>query len=81
MAQPQLYTWYSAEQAISFFGRPAEAQPLCNGQWLIFAADVVCMTEIGTPQRAPHFKQASRFAGWPISLTGSTIKTSPVSSH
>jgi hypothetical protein len=61
MAQPQLYTWYSAEQAISFFGRPTEAQPLCNGQWLIFAADVVCMTEIGTPQRAPHFKQASRF--------------------
>ena len=61
MSQPQLYAWYAAEQAISFFGRPDEAQQLCNGQWLIFAADVVCMTEIGTSPKASHFKQASRF--------------------
>ena len=61
MSQPQLYAWYAAEQAISFFGRPDEAQQLCNGQWLIFAADVVCMTEIGTPPKASRFKQASRF--------------------
>lgn len=61
MAQPTLHAWYSAEQVVSFFGEPNEAQQLCNGQWLIFATDVVCMTEIGQPPRAPHFKPASRF--------------------
>jgi hypothetical protein len=46
---------------MSFFGAPNEAQRLCNGQWLIFPATVVCMTEIGEGPRKSHFKTGSRF--------------------
>jgi hypothetical protein len=58
---PELYRWYAAEEAISFFGSPDEAQRLCNDQWLIFPATVVCMAEIGEAPKRSHFEKGSRF--------------------
>jgi hypothetical protein len=46
MPNPKLYAWYSAEEAIAFFGAPDQAQRLCNGQWVIFPTTAICLTAI-----------------------------------
>jgi len=61
MAEPELYAWYSAEEAISLFGSPAEAQRLCDGQWLIFDNTAICLTDIGEKSGASHFHNGSSF--------------------
>ncbi|HEX3939374.1 MAG TPA: hypothetical protein VHX43_17865 [Xanthobacteraceae bacterium] len=43
------------------FGDPAEARRLCDGQWLIFPENIVCMAAIGAAPNASHFEGASRF--------------------
>jgi hypothetical protein len=58
---PELYKWYAADEALSFFGSPDEAQRLCNDQWLIFPATVICMAEIGEAPKRSHFQKGSRF--------------------
>ena len=63
---PKLYTWYSPDEAISFFGASDGAQSYCNGQWRVFPAALVCLTEIdeNDPRREAtksHFVDASRF--------------------
>jgi hypothetical protein len=52
VTDPELYKWYTADEVIAFFGSREEAQRLCNDQWLIFPATVVCMTEIGEAPKA-----------------------------
>jgi hypothetical protein len=61
MPEPALYAWYSAEEAISFFGSPADAQQLCDGQWVIFERTAICLTNIGEKWKASHFDKASSF--------------------
>jgi|SRR5690242_20817592 hypothetical protein len=61
MAEPELYAWYSAEEATSLFGSPAEAQRLCDGQWLIFENTAICLTDIGKKWGASHFHNGSSF--------------------
>jgi hypothetical protein len=61
MPEPTLYAWYSAEQAISFFGSPDDAQRLCNGQWVILGYTAICLTNIGEKWEASHFDKASSF--------------------
>ena len=61
MPHPQLYHWYSSEEAISFFGSRESAQRLCNDQWLIFPTTAICMTEIGEALKTSHFQKATRF--------------------
>jgi hypothetical protein len=36
MAEPVVYEWYSAEQAVSFFGARRDARSRGGGEWLIF---------------------------------------------
>lgn len=66
MPRPELHKWYSRDQAISFFGACDEARSFCNGQWLVFPATVVCVTDIdetNTSEEAgkSHFKDAAQF--------------------
>jgi hypothetical protein len=61
MPEPTLYAWYSAEEAISFFGSPAEARRLCDGQWVIFENTALCLTDIGKKWGASHFHNGSSF--------------------
>jgi hypothetical protein len=63
---PQLYNWYSLEQAISFFGARDDARSFCNGQWLVFPTTVVCLTDIDETNTAgeatkSHFTNAAQF--------------------
>jgi hypothetical protein len=61
MPEPTLYVWYSAEEAISFFGSPAEARRLCDGQWAIFENTAICLTDIGEKWKASFFHKGSSF--------------------
>jgi len=61
MADPTLYEWYSAEEAISLFGAPDQAQRLCNGQWVILDNTAICLTNIGRKWEASHFDKAASF--------------------
>jgi len=73
MPYPQLYRSYSGEQVISFFGEQDKVEWLCNGQWLIFPATVICMTQIGERPKTSHFHNGSRFcwvADQPYQLNG-----------
>jgi hypothetical protein len=63
---PELYKWYSSQEAVSLFGAPEDARSFCNGQWLVFPAALVCLTEIDESEtvREPtksRFEDASRF--------------------
>jgi hypothetical protein len=63
---PELYKWYSADEAISFFGLPSEARHLCNGQWVILPKTAICLTEIGPTSRhkpadKSHFGSGAEF--------------------
>jgi hypothetical protein len=60
--EPELYNWYSTQQAISFFGSPDEAQHLCNGQRVILPGTAICLTNIEERRPAPRSKQKSYFA-------------------
>jgi hypothetical protein len=59
--EPSLYAWYSAEEAIALFGSPAEAQRLCDGQWVIFESTAICLAYIGEKGDFSHFDKASSF--------------------
>jgi hypothetical protein len=59
--QPELYRQYRLDEAVSFFGSNAEAESLCDGQWLIFPNAVICLAKIGAPPQASHFGDASEF--------------------
>lgn len=61
MPDPKLYAWYSAEEAIAFFGSPDQAEQLCNGQWVIFPTTAICLTTIGEKWTSSHFDKASSF--------------------
>jgi hypothetical protein len=61
MPEPALYAWYSADEAIAFFGSPREAQRLCNGQWVILDNTAICLTTIGKKLDASHFDRAASF--------------------
>jgi hypothetical protein len=61
MANPTLYAWYSAEEAISLFGSPDDAERLCEGQWVIFEKTALCLTTVGEKWDASHFHDASSF--------------------
>jgi hypothetical protein len=57
VANPELYNWYSADEATSFFGSPNDGRHLCNGQWVIFPKTAICLTEIGpTSKHKPKYK-------------------------
>src|ERR1700687_2856449 len=74
MADPTLYEWYSAEEAISLFGSPDQAQRLCNGQWVILDNTAICLTNIGRKWEASHFHKAASFywvAGQPYRVSDS----------
>src|SRR5579864_3548788 len=66
MPRPELYKWYSRDEAISLFGAHDEARSFCNGQWLVFPTALVCLTEIDEtntrrePQKS-RFERASKF--------------------
>jgi hypothetical protein len=59
--EPRLYAGYSAEQAISLFGSPAEAESLCNGEWLIFPKTVICLANIGSGPGRSYLESESDF--------------------
>jgi hypothetical protein len=61
MPEPTLYVWYCAEEAISFFGSPAEARRLCDGQWAIFENTAICLADIGEKWKASFFHKGSSF--------------------
>ncbi len=61
MPEPTLYAWYSAEEAISFFGSPADARRLCDDQWAIFDKTAICLASIGAKWKSSHFDKASSF--------------------
>jgi len=61
MPEPTLYAWYSAEEAISFFGSPAQARRLCDGQWVLFENTAICLTNIGPKWTVSHFHKTSSF--------------------
>jgi len=63
---PELYKWYSADEAISFFGSPDAGRHLCNGQWVIFPKIAICLTEIGPtskhkPKHKSYFGSGAQF--------------------
>jgi hypothetical protein len=61
VTQPQLYQSYVTEKIVSFFGSQAEAQSLCNGQWLIFPKTVICLSNVGKGPEISFFDNASQF--------------------
>jgi len=58
---PVLYARYERHDAIALFGSESKARSLCDGQWLVFADAVVCLTLLGEPPKMSHFEKASRF--------------------
>jgi hypothetical protein len=61
VADPKLYDWYSAEEAISLFGAPEDGRHLCDGQWVIFPKIAICLAEIGKAEQKSYFQNGARF--------------------
>jgi hypothetical protein len=61
VADPELYKWYLAEEAISFFGSSDDGQHLCDGQWVIFPRTAICLAEIGKAEQKSYFQNGARF--------------------
>ncbi len=61
MNEPCLYEWYDRRQALGLFGHEADAQSLCNGQWVLFLDVVICLARLGSPPQASHFARGSTF--------------------
>jgi hypothetical protein len=58
---PELYSWYSAEEAVSFFGLSDNGQYLCDGQWVIFPRAAICLAEIDKAEQKSYFQNGARF--------------------
>jgi hypothetical protein len=58
---PELYSWYSAEEAVSFFGQSDNGQHLCDGQWVIFPRAAICLAEIDKAEQKSYFQNGARF--------------------
>jgi hypothetical protein len=66
VADPQLYKWYAADEAISLFGSSNDARRLCDGQWVILPKTAICLTEIGEttthkPKHISYFRDGAEF--------------------
>jgi hypothetical protein len=64
--RPELYRWYTADEAVSLFGPRDAAQSFCNGQWLVFPRTLVCLADIDETNTAretttSHFRKAAEF--------------------
>src|SRR5262249_44924303 len=58
---PELYQTYETAEAVAFFEASGPSQPLCNGQWIIFPAAIVCMATLGEEPDVSHFQSGTRF--------------------
>jgi hypothetical protein len=66
VANPELYKWYSVEEAVSCFGSPDDARYLCDDQWVILPKTAICLAEIGPhskhkPADTSYFSDGARF--------------------